>query len=74
MCFKPVAVSRGRGRQRQRSTSQDTDLAPAEEAGGSRGGDGREMAELLGEMQGDVWMWMLVTVKTTVEVSQGRSD
>lgn len=32
------------------------------------------MAGLLGEMQGDVWMSMLMTAKTTAEVSQGRSD
>lgn len=48
--------------------------APAEEAGGSGAGGGRGTAGRLGEMQGDVWTWTLMTVEATAEASQGRSD
>lgn len=42
--------------------------------GGSQAEDRREIPGLLREMSGDLWMWMLMTLKMIVEVSQGRAD
>lgn len=47
--------------------------AAAEEVGGSRDGDGWEVAGLLGAMRGDAWTWMSVSVKTRAVVGQGTS-
>lgn len=52
-CLVPVAVSE--------DTSQDTELGPAAEAGGSQGEGQEGVVELLVKMQAD--LWVLMTVK-----------